>query len=212
MGEKTAQKLIAEFGSIESLLERTGELKGALKTKVEENREKIIFSKFLATIKTDVPVELDMKSLERETPNEEELTRLLDFYELRALKERVKKNITTPSLFDNDTEETKTTETAKPQKEHKSDPLQGSLFDFFADEDTYEEKKSSHLSLKEVEHTYKLIENKEDIYNLATERLKPTSSASKALVLVVSVSKHTVWCFFITVAKLYISSLFSMSL
>ena len=167
VGEKTAQKLIAEFGSIESLLERTGELKGALKTKVEENREKIIFSKFLATIKTDVPVELDMKSLERETPNEEELTRLLDFYELRALKERVKKNITTPSLFDNDTEETKTTETAKPKKEHKSDPLQGSLFDFFATEDTGEEKKSSHLSLKEVEHTYKLIETQEDIYNLA---------------------------------------------
>ena len=167
VGEKTAQKLIAKFGSIESLLERTGELKGALKTKVEENREKIIFSKFLATIKTDVPVELDMKSLERETPNEEELTRLLDFYELRALKERVKKNITTPSLFDNDTEETKTTETAKPKKEHKSDPLQGSLFDFFATEDTGEEKKSSHLSLKEVEHTYKLIETQEDIYNLA---------------------------------------------
>ena len=117
VGEKTAQKLIAQFGNVENLLSHSNELKGALKNKVEENREKIIFSKFLATIKTDVPVELDMKSLERETPNEEELTRLLDFYELRALKERVKKNITTPSLFDNDTEETKTTETAnKPNR------------------------------------------------------------------------------------------------
>ena len=168
VGEKTAQKLIAEFGSIENLLERTDELKGALKNKVEENKEKIIFSKFLATIKTDVPVELDMTSLKRELPNEDDLTRLLDFYELRALKERVKKNITAPSLFDTDTEETKTAETPKAKKTLKNDPLQGSLFDFFAGEDTDEEKKSSHLSLKEVEHTYKLVDNKEDIYNLAT--------------------------------------------
>ncbi len=168
VGEKTAQKLIAEFGSIENLLERSNELKGALKNKVEENKEKIIFSKFLATIKTDVPVELDMKNLEREKPNEEELTRLLDFYELRALKERVKKNISTPSLFDTDDETIKTTETPKVKKTPKNDPLQGSLFDFFTGENTDEEKKSSHLSLKEVEHTYKLIDNKEDIHNLAT--------------------------------------------
>ena len=57
VGEKTAQKLIAEFGSIENLLEHTDQLKGALKTKVETNREMITFSKFLATIKTDVPIQ-----------------------------------------------------------------------------------------------------------------------------------------------------------
>ena len=73
VGEKTAQKLIAEFGSIENLLEHTDQLKGALKTKVETNREMITFSKFLATIKTDVPIQLDMDSLVREEPNEEEL-------------------------------------------------------------------------------------------------------------------------------------------
>ena len=56
VGEKTAQKLIAEFGCIENLLEHTDQLKGALKTKVETNREMITFSKFLATIKTDVPI------------------------------------------------------------------------------------------------------------------------------------------------------------
>ena len=63
VGEKTAQKLISEFGSIENLLEHTDKLKGALKTKVENNREMIIFSKFLATIKIDVPIKLDMKAL-----------------------------------------------------------------------------------------------------------------------------------------------------
>ncbi|MCD8203481.1 MAG: DNA polymerase I, partial [Prevotella sp.] len=55
VGEKTAIKLISQFGSIDSLLERTSELKGAIKTKVEDNAEKIRFSKFLATVQTDVP-------------------------------------------------------------------------------------------------------------------------------------------------------------
>ena len=165
VGEKTAQKLIAQFGSIENLLENTSDLKGALKTKVEENREKIIFSKFLATIKTDVPIELDMEALKREAPNEEELTRLLDFYELRALKERVKKTNLAPSLFDAAEEET-AVQTREEKKEPKSTALQGSLFDFFPTEDAGEEKKSSHLTLKEVNHTYKLIDTEEDITSL----------------------------------------------
>ena len=168
VGEKTAQKLIAQFGSIENLLENTEELKGALKTKVEENKEKIIFSKFLATIKTDVPIELDMDSLKREAANDEELTRLFDFYELRALKERVKKNQQAPSLFDDFATEEKQPASGARKKTSQDVAIQGSLFDFFADEDTGEEKKSSHLSLKEVPHTYKLIETEEDIYNLAT--------------------------------------------
>ena len=168
VGEKTAQKLIAQFGSIENLLENTEELKGALKIKVEENKEKILFSKFLATIKTDVPIEIDMDSLKRETANDEELTRLFDFYELRALKERVKKNQQAPSLFDDVATEEKQPSTGARKKTSQDVAIQGSLFDFFADEDTGEEKKSSHLSLKEVPHTYKLIETEEDIHNLAT--------------------------------------------
>lgn len=169
VGEKTAQKLIAQFGSIENMLENTDEIKGALKIKVEENREKIIFSKFLATIKTDVPIELDMELLKREIANEEELTRLLDFYELRSLKERVKKNITAPSLFEDFTTETKQPATVATKKTTQNGAIQGSLFDFFETEDTGEEKKSSHLSLNEVPHTYKLIDTKEDIYNLVLD-------------------------------------------
>ena len=66
VGEKTAQKLIQEFGSVENLLERSGELKGALKQKIEDNKDKITFSKWLATIKTDVPITLDMEGLKTE--------------------------------------------------------------------------------------------------------------------------------------------------
>ena len=168
VGEKTAQKLIAQFGSIENLLENTEELKGALKTKVEENKEKIIFSKFLATIKTDVPIELDMESLKREAANDEELTRLFDFYELRALKERVKKNQQTPSLFDGFASEPKEPATGTTKKTAQDGVIQGSLFDFFVGEDTGEEKKSSHLSLKDTLHSYKLIETEDDICNLVT--------------------------------------------
>ena len=165
VGEKTAQKLIAEFGSIDGLLANTDKLKGALKTKVEENREKILFSKFLATIKTDVPIELDMEALKREPANEAELTRLLDFYELRALKERVKKSNFAPSLFDTPTEE----ESAeKKGKSKKNDSLQPSLFDFFPTEDTGDEKNSSHLSLKETPHNYKLLDTEDDISNFIT--------------------------------------------
>ena len=167
VGEKTAQKLLAQFGSIEEMLNRTGEIKGALRTKVEENRDKILFSKFLATIKTDVPIELDMESLKREPANEEELTRLLDFYELRALKERIKKTSLSPTLFDEEgngekKEEQKKKETTAPE----DDIFKGTLFDLFPTENTGEEKKSSHLSLKSIPHTYKLIDTEEDIYNL----------------------------------------------
>ena len=168
VGEKTAQKLISQFGSIEKMLENTNELKGALKTKIEENREKILFSKFLATIKTDVPIQLDMELLKRETPDEEKLTALLDFYELRALKERVKKTNFSPSLFGNSDQVATPATKDTSKKETKQNALQGSLFDFFPTEDTGDEKKSSHLTLKEVPHTYKLIETEEDIYTLVS--------------------------------------------
>lgn len=96
VGEKTAQKLIKEFGSIENLLEHTDQLKGALKTKVEINKEQISFSKFLATIKTDVPITLDMQALKVEEPNLPELKRLFDELEFRSLYDRVLARLGTP--------------------------------------------------------------------------------------------------------------------
>ena len=78
VGEKTAQKLVSEFGSIENLLEHTDQLKGALKTKVETNREMITFSKFLATIKIDVPIQLEMDALVREEADENSLRSIFE--------------------------------------------------------------------------------------------------------------------------------------
>ena len=89
VGEKTAVKLLKEFGSIDALLLRTDELKGALKTKIEENKEQIVFSRFLATIKIDVPVTFDEKSLELEPRNEPALRALFDELEFRTMSAKM---------------------------------------------------------------------------------------------------------------------------
>lgn len=147
VGEKTAQKLISEFGSIENLLEHTDELKGAIKTKVESNVEKIKFSKFLATIKTDVPIELDMDSLKRETPDEEKLRSIFEELEFRTLLERVFKSDKKPA--------------AKPAPEKQA--LQGDLFGFFADDNTEEQKNSSLKRLEDTDYDYQLIDTEDKI-------------------------------------------------
>lgn len=92
VGEKTAVKLLKEFGSIDALLQRTDELKGALKSKIEENKEQIIFSRFLATIKIDVPVEFNEASLIIEPRNEAELKAQFDELEFRTMSAKIGSN------------------------------------------------------------------------------------------------------------------------
>ncbi len=89
VGEKTAVKLINDFGSVENLLENTDKLKGALKKKVEENAENIRFSKFLATIRTDAPVEVDPDSLEARPVDREKLFAIFKELEFKSLIDRV---------------------------------------------------------------------------------------------------------------------------
>ena len=91
VGEKTAAKLIGQFGNIDQLLAHTSELKGALKTKVETHVDDIRLSLFLATIKTDVPVELNLDELKVSHPNEEELGRLLEELEFKSLANKILK-------------------------------------------------------------------------------------------------------------------------
>lgn len=150
VGEKTAQKLIAQFGSIENLLAHTDELKGALKKKVEENKEQITFSKFLATIKTDVPITLDMEALKREAPNEEELRRLFEMLEFRTLIDRVLKT---------------------EQKTPSSPSAQPDLFGLFAQEDTGDAKNSNLTRLESLPYDYQLVDNQEEMEILAQKLL-----------------------------------------
>ena len=145
VGEKTAQKLIAQFGSIENLLAHTDELKGAIKKKVEENEEQIRFSKFLATIKTDVPVELDMETLKRREPDEKELRRIFEQLEFRTLIERVLNGEKKPA---------------------PATPAQPDLFGFFTDNGTEETKNSNLTRLDDLHYDYQLVDNEEKMRDL----------------------------------------------
>ena len=145
IGEKTAVKLLNEFGSIDQLLSRTSELKGALKTKVEEHVDDIKMSKFLATIKTDVPIELNLDELKISEPNEEALGLLMEELEFKTLANKILK---------------------KPEK--ISTPVNGQLdlFAEFSTNGTVEPEFSNYETLKSTPHEYQLIDNEEEMKKL----------------------------------------------
>lgn len=90
VGEKTAAKLIREWGSVENLLDHTGDLKGALKTKIENNAEQIRFSKYLATIRTDVPLEgIEIDDLKRRPADFDRLISIYKELEFRTFVKRL---------------------------------------------------------------------------------------------------------------------------
>lgn len=89
VGDKTAIKLIKEFHTVENLLDNTASLKGAMRKKVEENAEQIRFSKFLATIVTDAPVEFDEREFARKEIDRERLMAVLEELEFRTLARRI---------------------------------------------------------------------------------------------------------------------------
>ena len=145
VGEKTAVKLINDFGSIEGLLARSSEIKGKLREKVEEHVDDIKMSYFLATIKTDVPIELDIESLKLVDPDESELGRLLSELEMKSFADRVLKKSQKPQI-----------------------PVNGQL-DLFAEfpaDGANLSENSSFESLKTVVHDYKLVENEADLLKL----------------------------------------------
>lgn len=92
VGEKTAQKLIAQWGSVENMLDNTDQLKGALQRKIVENADMIRLSKVLATIRTDVPIDVDVNSLERREPKIGELLEIFGELEFRTLARRLISN------------------------------------------------------------------------------------------------------------------------
>ena len=147
VGEKTAVKLISQFGSIEQLLERSNELKGALKTKVEENKKQIEFSKFLATIKIDVPIQLDLDELKVVEPNEEELNKIFTELEFKSFANRILK---------------------KPEAVQKTVNAQLDLFAEFPTDGQEISNNARFLSLKTTPHEYKLIDNEEEMKEIAS--------------------------------------------
>ena len=142
VGEKTAVKLINEFGSIEQLISNTDKLKGALKVKVESHVEDIRMSKFLATIKIDVPIELDMEKLQMTEPDEDALAKIFDELEFKSFANKVlNKTKNKPKIVSN----------------------QLDFFGLFEGEGTESSKKSNLVSLKDSPHEYKLVDNQEEM-------------------------------------------------
>ena len=196
VGEKTALKLITEFGSIENLLANTDQLKGALKKKVEEHVEEIKFSRFLATIKTDVPIELDMESLLLQEPDEEKLRSLFEELEFRNLADRVLKG-----------DKPATAPTKKTSKKEDDSPtlFQADFFDLFADESTDEPKYSNLTSLEDTTYNYQLVDTKEkrdellrilrthDFLVLDTETTGTEPMASELVGMSFSVAEGEAW-------------------
>ena len=145
VGEKTAAKLIGEFGSVENLIANTAQLKGKLREKVEGAVEDIKMSKFLATIRTDVPTDIRLDDLKVESPDEAKLDQIFTELEFNSFRKRMLN---------------------KAEKKQKTDNLQ---LDFFAENPTdgpSVDENANFETLKTIPHEYQLIETEEEARRL----------------------------------------------
>ena len=145
VGEKTAAKLINQFGSIDNMLQHTDEIKGKLREKVENAVEDIKMSKFLATIRTDVPMQLELDNLKVEQPDEAKLRTIFEELEFRTLINK----------FLN-----------KDEVKSKTDNNQLDLFAENTTNESSEPKFAKYESIKTNQHEYQLIENEGELRQL----------------------------------------------
>ena len=181
VGEKTAVKLINDFGSCENLIENSNQLKGKMREKVEGAVEDIKISKFLATIRTDVPMSLDLETLKLQAPDEEKLRTIFENLEFKRFTER----------FLN-------------KSENKSKPVnnQPSLFGEFTNESPTITEFSSYESIKTISHKYQLVDNQTEatklcdflltnkILSLDTETTSTSAIDAELVGLSFSVAEH----------------------
>lgn len=145
VGEKTAVKLINQFGNTEELINHTDQLKGKMREKVEGAINDIKMAKFLATIRTDVPIALNLEEMRVTPPNEQKLRALFDELEFKRMTER----------FLN-----------KPEIKQKTANIQLDLFAANPTDRADEPKKSLYSSLKTTTHKYQLVDNKQEAVEL----------------------------------------------
>ena len=145
VGEKTAAKLINQFGNIDNMLQHTNEIKGKLREKVENAVEDIKMSKFLATIRTDVPMQLDLDELKVEQPDESKLRTIFEELEFRTLINK----------FLN-----------KGEVKSKTDNNQLDLFAENTANESSEPKFAKYESIKTTQHEYQLVENEGELRRL----------------------------------------------
>lgn len=156
IGEKTSQKLIAAYGSVEGLFENTGDLKGKQKENIENNIEQIKLSKVLATIDIDVPVEFNLDEMLMEQPNLEAVKTLFTDLEFRTLFQRVVELDEAQSP----------NPTPKSASNSSSDSQQ---LDMFADNSTVEKSSSIYSTIEDTKHHYELVDSEDKIQALLLE-------------------------------------------
>ena len=145
VGPKTAAKLIADFGSIDTLLNSTQNIKGKLREKVEAAADDIRMSRFLATIRTDVPIDLRLDELKITEPDADRLNEIFAELEFKSLADKILKK------------EKQNVKTVNPQ------------LDLFSENTTNESdsaKKTHSQRLENTPHEYKLIDNEEEARQL----------------------------------------------
>lgn len=145
VGEKTAAKLINQFGSIDNLLRHTNEIKGKLREKIENAVEDIKMSKLLATIRTDVPLQLSLDELKVEQPDEVKLRRIFEELEFKTLANKLLN---------------------KSELKPKNVETQLDLFSVNTPNGQEEPEKTNYETHKTVPHEYKLIDNEEEMDRL----------------------------------------------
>ena len=150
VGEKTAVTLIKQFGGIDALLSGKDQLKGALKNKVTDNEQQILLSRDLATIRTDIPLPFSLDELKLHDIDREEVRKLFSELEFRSLLSRV---------------------LGEGKKSARSVQIEGDLFAVNPTEDTEVQKKTNLRGLNSVAHTYKLVEDEEEIRALSQKFL-----------------------------------------
>lgn len=142
VGEKTAAKLIDQFGDVENMLSHTADIKGKLREKVEAAVDDIRMSKFLATIRTDVPIELDLDSMKLAEPDEQKLREIFNELEFKTLADKLLN---------------------KSKNKQKSTNQQLDFFAEFPIDEPEDSKFASFEALQTTPHEYQLIENEDDV-------------------------------------------------
>ena len=141
VGEKTAAKLIAQFGDVDNMLDNTADIKGKLREKVETAVDDIRMSKFLATIRTDVPIDLDLDSMRLGEPDEQKLREIFNELEFKTLADKILN---------------------KSKNNKKSVKQQLNLFAENPTDEPESSENASFETLQTTPHEYYLIENEAD--------------------------------------------------
>lgn len=141
VGEKTAAKLIAQFGDVDNMLDNTADIKGKLREKVESAVDDIRMSKFLATIRTDVPIDLDLDSMRLGEPDEQKLREIFNELEFKTLADKILN---------------------KSKNNKKSVKQQLNLFAENPTDEPESSENASFETLQTTPHEYYLIENETD--------------------------------------------------